>query len=188
VTVRDVDDWFVSQVLPLEAALERFLRRRRLAGDEVSDLRQEVYARVYDAARRALPLSVKAFVFATAHNLLRDRARRARIVSIEAVADLDALNFAADEAPADRVVSARDELRRLQVALDTLPPRRREVVLLRKIYGLSQREVAAKLNITEDTVERQVSKGVRALAAALFGNLPRIAESGEDADNKEHEA
>ena len=96
-TVRDVDDWFVGQVLPLEAALERFLRRRRLAGDEVSDLRQEVYARVYDAARRALPLSVKAFVFATAHNLLRDRARRARIVSIEAVADLDTLNLAADE-------------------------------------------------------------------------------------------
>jgi RNA polymerase sigma-70 factor (ECF subfamily) len=172
VTVRDVDDWFVTQVLPLEAALERFLGRRRLPGDEIIDLRQEVYARVYDAARSARPLSAKSFVFATAHNLLRDRARRARIVSIEAVADLDTLSLAADEAPVDQVVSAREELRRLQTALDALPPRRREVVMLRKIHGLSQREVASRLSITEDTVERQVSKGVRALAAALFGTLP----------------
>ena len=41
------------------------------------------------------------------------------------------------------------------------------VVELRKIEELSQREVAARMGITEDTVERQVSKGVRALADAM---------------------
>jgi RNA polymerase sigma factor (sigma-70 family) len=164
-----LDAWFVGQVLPLEAPLERFIRRHCASSDEVSDLRQEVYVRVYEAARRARPLLTKPFVFMTARNLLRDHARRARIVSIEAVADLEALNAVGDDAPADRVVSAREELRRLQAALDRLPPRCREVVALRKIHGLSQREVARQLGITEDTVERQVSKGVRALAAALYG-------------------
>jgi DNA-directed RNA polymerase specialized sigma24 family protein len=41
-------------------------------------------------------------------------------------------------------------------------------VEMRKIDGLSQREVATQLGITEDTVERQVSRGVRALADAML--------------------
>jgi RNA polymerase sigma-70 factor (ECF subfamily) len=170
-TESSLDAWFTGQVLPLEAALERFIRRHCSGEDDVSDLRQEVYVRVYDAARRARPLFTKPFVFMTARNLLRDHARRARIVSIEGVADLEALNVAGEEFAADRVVSARDELRRLQAALDKLPPRCREVVVLRKIQGLPQREVARRLGVTEDTVERQVSKGVRALAAALADPL-----------------
>jgi len=169
-TESGLDAWFVGQVLPLEAALERFIRRHCRPSDDVNDLRQEVYVRVYEAASRARPLLAKPFVFMTARNLLRDQARRARIVSIEAVADVSALNSVAEDALPDRVVSAREELRRLEMALNMLPPRCRKVVALRKIHGLSQREVARELGITEDTVERQVSKGVRALAAALHAS------------------
>jgi RNA polymerase sigma factor (sigma-70 family) len=184
-----VDAWFVGQVLPLEAALERFIRRHCHPSDEVNDLRQEVYVRVYAAARGARPLLTKPFVFMTARNLLRDRARRARIVSIEAVADLEALNAVGEDAPVDRVISAREELRRVQAALDMLPPRCRQVVVLRKIHGLSQREVARELKITEDTVERQVSKGVRALAAALYSASPAgdLRERLTEAKEKGHD-
>jgi len=180
-----IDAWFVAEVLPLEAPLERFLRRHFGSSDEIADLRQEVYLRVYNAASRSLPLLTKPFVFMTARNLLRDRARRERIVSIEAVADLEALNVIDEAALADQVVSAREELRHLQVALDRLPPRCREVVMLRKIHGISQREVARQLGITEDTVERQVSKGVRALASALFGHAPSVAGDAIEASGRE---
>jgi RNA polymerase sigma factor (sigma-70 family) len=180
-----LDAWFVAQVLPLEAPLERFLRRHSAAVDDIADLRQEVYLRVYNAARKSPPLLTKPFVFMTARNLLRDRARRERIVSIEAVADLEALHVIDEDAIADRVVSARQELRQLQAALDRLPPRCREVVMLRKIHGLPQREVAQRMGITEDTVERQVSKGVRALAAALFGEQPAATAKPPAADREE---
>ena len=180
-----VDAWFVAEVLPLEAPLERFLRRHFGASDEIADLRQEVYLRVYNAATKSRPLLTKPFVFMTARNLLRDRARRERIVSIEAVADLEALNVIDEAALADEVVSAREELRRLQIALERLPARCREVVMLRKIHGMSQREVAKQLGITEDTVERQVSKGVRALASTLFGQAPVV--SGEVVEGSSRE-
>jgi len=72
-----------------------------------------------------------------------------------------------DELSPERYVTARSELRLLQIALNLLPARCREVIELRKIEGLSQREVATRMGITEDTVERQVSKGVRALASAM---------------------
>ncbi len=163
----ELNAWFVDKVLPSEAVLEGYLRRNWRDWDEVPDLRQEVYARVYTSCRQHRPESAQAFLLTTARNLLIDRARRAKIVSIEAYADMDTLAPIPDELSPERHLAARSELKLLQIALNLLPARCREVIELRKIEGLSQREVAARMGITEDTVERQVSKGVRALALAL---------------------
>lgn len=168
----ELSAWFVEQVLPLEGVLERYLRRNWRDAGEIADLRQEVYARVYDGCAQRRPESAQAFILSTARNLLIDRARRAQIVSIEAFADMDTLAPTIDELSPERHLAARSELRLLQLALNLLPARCREVVELRKIEGLSQREVASRMGITEDTVERQVSKGVRALAVALQAAAP----------------
>jgi len=165
--IDELNTWFVDQVLPLERMLERFLRRNWRDMDEIPDLRQEVYARVYDGCAHNRPESAQAFLLTTARNLLIDRARRKQIVSIDAYADMDAIVVTQDELSPERYVTARSELRLLQIALNLLPARCREVIELRKIEGLSQREVATRMGITEDTVERQVSKGVRALASAM---------------------
>lgn len=170
---RALDEWFVSEVLPLEAALMRFLRRNWRSEADIVDLRQEVYARVCEAAAVAQPLNAKAFVFTTARNLLIDRMRHARVVPLEVAVDLDGWG-PADEVTPDRHVTARDELRRLQAGLDQLPARCREVVVLRKIEGLSQREVASRMGIREDTVERQTAHGMRALADFMLGGPGRI--------------
>lgn len=166
-TSSGADSWFVQEVLPLEAALMRYLRRNWRDEAEIPDLRQEVYVRVYDKALSTIPAQAKPFVFMTAKNLIIDRVRRLRVVSIETVSDIDALDVTVDELTSDRIVSARQELRRLQAALELLPPRCREVVALRRIEGLSQRQVAARLAIKEDTVEHHLAKGMRALADAL---------------------
>lgn len=76
--------------------------------------------------------------------------------------------FVTEGLPLEKLM-ARSELRLLQGALELLPVRCREVFQLRKIDGLSQREVAQKMGITEDTVERQVAKGVRAAAKVRIG-------------------
>jgi RNA polymerase sigma factor (sigma-70 family) len=164
----DLDDWFVREVLPLEGALMRYLRRNWRDATELPDLRQEVYVRLYEAARKGLPDAVSPFLFATARNLLIDRARRAQIVSIETWADLEVSEMVADDLSPERHASGRSELQLLQEALDELPARCREVVQLRKIDGMSQREVAAHMGIQEDTVEKQIAKGMRALADALL--------------------
>lgn len=164
----DLDEWFVREILPLEGALMRYLRRNWRDAAELPDLRQEVYVRVYESARLRLPDQAGAFLFASARNLLIDRARREQIVSIETYADVELSDIRSDELTPERHAGGRAELRMLQQALDELPLRCKEVVSLRKIDGMSQREVAEHMGIQEATVEKQMSKGIRALADALL--------------------
>ncbi|MCU1386496.1 MAG: sigma-70 family polymerase sigma factor, partial [Acidobacteria bacterium] len=156
-------------VLPLEPMLTRFLRRNWRNDAEISDLRQEAYARFYESARRERPLQIKPFLFQIARNLMIDRLRKQSVVSLETMADFDWLNVSDDKPSSEAYVAARQELRLLQAALDDLPPRCRQVVLMRKIEGLSQKEVASKMGVTIETVENQVAKGMRLLAQALGG-------------------
>jgi RNA polymerase sigma factor (sigma-70 family) len=170
-----IDDWFVREVLPLEASLVGYLRRNSNNEADLLDLRQEVYVRVYDSARKALPDAARPFVFAVARNLLIDRARKARVVSIEFVPELDSMHVSDGPLTPEHYAFARDDLRRFAAGLSNLPERCREVVRLRKVEGLTQREVAWRLGISEDTVERQIRYGMRALADYMTGGPGRIA-------------
>ena len=175
-TRAQTDRWFVDHVLPLEAELMRFLRRSWRNPGDLADLRQETLVRAYEAGLRETPLQTRPFVYTIARNLMTDRLRRARVVSIDFVEDLAGLNVLSEEPRADEIVSAREQLQQFAAAAARLPPRCREVMMLRKVEGLSQREVALRLGITEDTVERQVSKAMRALATALVAAAPLNSE------------
>jgi RNA polymerase sigma-70 factor (ECF subfamily) len=161
--------WFVREVLPLEAALMQYLQHSCRDKNEIADLRQEVYVRVYEAARKQIPNPARPFVFTIARNLLINRVRRERIVTIESVVDLDALDVAIDTPGPDRSAIARDELRRLQIAIDRLPPRCREAVILGRIEGLSGQEIAARMGISEAAVSKHLAVGMFALANVLYG-------------------
>jgi RNA polymerase sigma factor (sigma-70 family) len=166
----ELDRWFIREVLVHEASLTRYLARMWSAPDDILDIRQDSYVRVYEAAAKARPLRPKSFLFQTARHLMVDRLRRKRVVSIESVEDLDALNVSIDELSPERRVSALQELRHLAQAFDQLPVKCRRVVWMRKVEGLSQREVAQRLNIVEETVEKHVARGMQFLAKSLFGN------------------
>ena len=171
--------WFVEDVLPLEPMLLRFLNRNWRNRDEVPDLLQEVYVRVYEAAAREQPRAVKPFLFAIARNLMIDRLRQMNVVSIETVADFENLNVIDDMPSPEVQTSAREELRHLQRALDALPRRCRQIVILRKIEGMSQRAVAQKLGVSEEVVESQVAKAIRLLASSVHGQREQIVASAK---------
>ncbi len=149
-----LDAWFAREILAHEDALVLYLRRCWPQREDIHDLRQEVYVRVYEAAGKARPTMAKSFLFATARHLMTDRLRRGRIVSIETVGDFESMNVLIDEVSPERRLGARQVLKRLAEAFDRLPDRCREVVWLRRVEELPQKEVAARLGRDYSLVDK----------------------------------
>jgi len=157
----------------------RYLARVWPHRHELKDLRQDVYVRVFESALKEQPATPKAFLFATARNLVIDRIRRSRIISIDAGQDLAEAQFLVDELSPERLLSGRQELRRLTEAFDRLSDKCRAVVWLRRVEGISQKEAAARLGMREGAVESQLVRGARYLADAVFNYAPRSYDNDE---------
>jgi RNA polymerase sigma factor (sigma-70 family) len=157
-------DWFKAAILPHEAALRARLRRLCPPGFDVDNLVAESLARAYTAKDISRITAGRGYLFAIARNLLIDSARRDTIVSLDFVADLDTLR--ADDT-LEASLTARDELRRLQLIIDTLPPQCRRVFLLRRVHDLSLGEIAGQMSLSVSTVEKHLAKAVMLVAKAV---------------------
>jgi RNA polymerase sigma-70 factor (ECF subfamily) len=186
-----LNNWFKREILTHEGILMGFLARVWSRRDELPDIRQEAYARVYEAAQKARPQAPKAFLFATARHLMADRIRRERIVSIQAGGEIEYLNVLVDEISPERRVSANQELVCLARAFDRLSPNCREVIWLRRVKDLSQKEVAHRMGLAEKTIEKHLRQGARLLAHYMRAHvatdrLPAPEVDVRDDDEIEH--
>jgi RNA polymerase sigma factor (sigma-70 family) len=152
--------WFAAEVQPHEAALRAFLQARFPVLADVDDFVQEAFARVLRAHAGGAVASPRGLLFATARNLALDALRRRQVVAFEPMAEDDGSSVYRDVTDVAETVSKRQELELLTEAIQSLPDRCRQVVTLRAVYGLSQREIAEKLGISENTVEKQMGKGL----------------------------
>jgi len=153
--------WFAEEVLPHEAALRAWLRARFPVVTDADDLVQETYARLMQAHATGPIACPRAFLFVTARNLALNHLRHQRIERPEGAAEIDALSVADERVGIPEALAHAEDFQILIRAIESLPERCRQVVTLRKIYGLSQKEAAERLGISEHTVEAQGSIGLQ---------------------------
>jgi RNA polymerase sigma factor (sigma-70 family) len=152
--------WFASEVQPHEAALRAYLRARFPSLLDIDDLIQDTYVRFMRAWQAGHVRQPRAFLFATARNVAVDFFRRRQIVSIDGIADIESLTVVEDRPDAAETACHDQELEILTQAIRALPARCREVLTLRRIAGLSHREIARQLQISEHTVNAQLAIGI----------------------------
>jgi RNA polymerase sigma factor (sigma-70 family) len=156
--------WFADEVQPHESALRRWLRGLYPSLPDVDDIVQESYVRLIRARAAGRVGYAKAYLFTTARNFALDLFRRSQVVSFEPVASLGE-SFVIDDSPGvAEAVSRQQELALLAEAVRALPHRCRQVLTLRLLYGLSHKEIAAELRLSEHTVKAQLAKGMRRCA------------------------
>jgi RNA polymerase sigma-70 factor (ECF subfamily) len=156
----DRHEWFLSQVFRHRSALFRYLRRFTSGAEDVEDLVQETYLRVYALPNYQAVEAPKALLFRIAHNLAVERARRQSTQATDSMADFELLNVSTMEAPADQQIDARRRFEAFCAAIDRLPPVCRRVFVLRKVYRLSHSEIASVLGLSHSTIEKHVAKGL----------------------------
>jgi RNA polymerase sigma-70 factor (ECF subfamily) len=157
-------EWFAREVEPHEPALRTWLRRLVPISSDVDDVVQESYVRLVRARRDGNVGHPRSYLFRTARNFAFDLFRRRRVVSIEGVADLDELSVCDEGADIAESVSRRQELNMLAEAVRELPDRCRQVLTLRLVQGMSHKQIAETMKISEHTVKAQLAKGVRRCA------------------------
>ncbi len=158
---------FLNEFAAHREALGGWLRSRFPSIGDTDNLVQESMSRVWRTVSEQPVSSPRALLFTTAHNLAVDHVRRERVARLESVDQLPELPESEGlPTPAD-VTARNQELELLTQAIQALPERCRRVLTLRKIYGLSQKQIAAELGITEHTVEAQVANGMRRCAHFL---------------------
>lgn len=147
----------------VEASLSRFLLRFLDRPEDVQDIMQEAYLRVHEASASSKIDAPVAFLYKTARNLALNERARHHNSKTSMVNDFDELSATLTEQSAEFEAAVAQELSQAMAALEQLSPRVRQVYILRKVHGLSQKETAEYLGISQSTVEKHVAKGLSTL-------------------------
>jgi RNA polymerase sigma-70 factor (ECF subfamily) len=172
----DTDDELVrragrGEAAAVQALVARKLRRvlalaERMLGDpaEAEDVAQETFFKVWRYAERWRPGAAKfdTWLHRVTLNLCYDRLRRRRERPTAEPPD------APDPGPGpDRGLLAADVGRRVNAALQALPPRQREAIVLCHYQELGNIEAAELMRVSIEALESLLSRGRRALRQAL---------------------
>jgi RNA polymerase sigma factor (sigma-70 family) len=170
--------WLARHILPAEPALRAWLARRPRVGLEIDDIIQETYAVLAGLQHVDHIQSPRTYAFQVAKTVILQALRRSQVVSFEVLAEADGLAVSDGQPSPEDQLADRQELGRAAALIAVLPAKCREAFTLRKVHGLSQREVAQRMGISENTVEKHVGKALGLLMAAMGrGGTARIAAS-----------
>ena len=157
--------WFVNEVEPQRSAVHAWLMARFPTLPDVDNVVQESMARVFRARLKGPIAAPRAHLVTTARNLALDIVRRQRVVQMDPLTEVTESFVSADDQDVPTLVTKQEDLELLTRAIRTLPERCRQVLTLRTAYGLTQKQIAARLDVSESTVEKAMAQAIRGCAA-----------------------
>jgi RNA polymerase sigma-70 factor (ECF subfamily) len=159
-----------ARVPPLSAVTTAFLEcsnflKKYLAGflpaqQDIEDVAQEAYLRAWIAEQRETIEQPRAFLFRIAKNLaLTKLSKKSRQIT-------DYIEEASASAVIDTAAAIDEELEAEQClglyceAVALLPEKCRQVFLLRKVHGLTHKDIAERMELSVGSVEKYLRRGV----------------------------
>ncbi len=147
--------------LAIESELRRYLLRFLLSKEDIDDVLQDAFIRVYKDDVSANIQSPRRFLFTVVRNLALTEINREVKKTARYIEDFDIEEVIDDRSCPERNETIRRELLACRNAIKSLPTKCQRVFVMRKVYGFSHKEIARTLDITVSTVEKQLIKGLK---------------------------
>jgi len=165
--VNDIRDVFLTLRLQLARVASRIVPPH-----EVEDIVQETYVRLCHVGKADSIQHAKSYLYRTVHNLALDHVKRAenRLRNNHEDGEDGAIDdYGSEVDETFEQVATGEEFDQFCEAVRLLPVQARRVFVLKKVYGYSQREIAAELGLAESTVEKHVALAMRRCAEHMKG-------------------
>jgi len=127
---------------------------------DVEDILQEAFLRCYESKDETTITHHQSYLYRTAINLAINHSTRAENRLTTSLEALDATIQLSGELDVEAQSISRERLALYCGIVSELPSQCRRAFILKKVYGLSQRDIAKFLNISENTVEKHIAKGI----------------------------
>jgi RNA polymerase sigma-70 factor (ECF subfamily) len=143
-----------------KSSLKYFISGYLVNSQDVDDVCQETFLRTYKSSLDNEVQKPKSFMFRVAKNLIVSDFRRASTQLNEYVEDIDLVDTTIDLDNLEHNALAQEKLGIMCEAIAGLPNKCRQAVVMRKVYGLSTKDIAKRMNITTTTVSNYITKGM----------------------------
>lgn len=157
------DTFFYKAYLTSRKSISRLVARI-VPPHEIEDIVQETYVRICQLENKECISSPKSFMYKTARNLALDYQKQANVRLVDGIDNMETLEQLLSDHNKDEMYEnalTQNEFAHFCEAVRQLPIQCRKVFVLKKVYGYSQREIAAQLNLSESTVEKHISTGMK---------------------------
>ncbi len=162
-------DKLTGTFIKYRGILERLVGRI-VKPHDIEDIVQETFVRSFEKSLKHEINHPKTYLYTTARNLAFNHISKKSNELEEPTGDFDALDVFDDRPTLDAEIESKEKFQFFCRAVRDLPPQCRRAFILKRIYGLSQKEIALYLKISERTVEGHVAKGMVRCAQFLKEN------------------
>lgn len=146
--------------------LIRSVMKMSVAQQDVDDILQEAFIRVMDSDSKQKIKSPKGYLFVVSRNLvLKKLNQQSREIHTELD---DILHTEETEDQLEKQLYQKQKFERFNHLLNALPEKHRRAILLRKLYCLSHKEIASKMNVSISSVEKYIAQGLKQCKQSLF--------------------
>ncbi len=132
-----------------------------MRSEDIDDIVQETFVKTYEAELKQEIRFEKTYMLRTAKHLALNYVSRASEKHNLSMEDCDESEFGASHLNLETQVESKERFLSFCKATDSLSPEVKRVFLLKKVYGMSQKDIAAYIGLSESTVEKHVAKGLQ---------------------------
>ena len=144
-----------------------YFAHKMLKPEDIEDLLQETFLKAFKRESGYPIKSPKDYLFVVARNLMSKNFALKAKMQTKSIDEADFSHLSSDDVPTDLDVHYKLKLEVLAKCVESLPKQCRRVFILKKFHGMTQKQIASKLNISTSTVERHITIALMRLNALM---------------------